>query len=137
MKSFILGSSTMTALCASALFALAVASPTHASAQELIGQGTFKGASRHTASGTVSVSKSSSGTVVTLEKDFSFDGAPDPKLGFGRDGYDSQAKFSELKSNKGKQVYEIPSSIDPSKYSEVWIWCEQYNVPLGVAAIKK
>ena len=142
MKSFVVGSFTIAALCASALFTAAlftgtVGISTQAAAQERIGQGAFKGESRHVASGTVSVSKSSSGTVVTLEKDFSFDGAPDPKLGFGRNGYDPKAKFSELKSNKGKQVYEIPSSIDASKYNEVWIWCQQYNVPLGVAELKK
>ena len=137
MKSFVVGSAAITALVASTLSIGAAGISTQAAAQERIGQGAFKGASRHVASGTVSVSKSSSGTIVTLEKDFSFDGAPDPKLGFGRNGYDPKAKFSELKSNKGKQVYEIPSSIDASKYNEVWIWCQQYNVPLGVAAIKQ
>jgi hypothetical protein len=137
MKSFVVGSAAIAALVASTLFMGAAGISTQAAAQERIGQGAFKGESRHVASGTVSVFKSSSGTVVTLEKDFSFDGAPDPKFGFGRNGYDPKAKFSELKSNKGKQVYEIPSSIDASKYNEVWIWCQQYNVPLGVAAIKK
>ena len=126
----------LAALCATALIAACLGFSHVTSAQELIGQGTFKGKSRHVASGTVNVSKTSSGTVVTLENDFSFDGAPDPKLGFGRNGYDAKAKFSELKSNKGKQVYEVPSSIDAGKYNEVWIWCEKYNVPLGVAAIK-
>ena len=137
MKAFVVDSSTIAVVCVSALFILAVSISTQASAQELIGQGAFKGESRHVASGTVNVSKTSSGTVVTLEKNFSFDGAPDPKLGFGRNGYDPKAKFSELRSNKGKQVYEVPASIDASKYNEVWIWCQQYNVPLGVAAIKK
>jgi len=74
---------------------------------------------------------------VTLEQNFSFDGAPDPKLGFGRNGYDPKAKFPEFRSNKGKQVYEVPASIDASQYTEIWIWYQQYNVPLGVAAIKK
>ncbi len=74
---------------------------------------------------------------MTLEQNFSFDGAPDPKLGFGRNGYDPKAKFSEFRSNKGKQVYEVPASIDASQYTEIWIWYQQYNVPLGVAAIKK
>lgn len=137
MKAFVVGPPTIAAVCVSALITLAVGISSQAASQELIGQGAFKGESRHVASGTVKVSKTSSGTVVTLEKNFSFDGAPDPKLGFGRNGYDPKAKFSELKSNKGKQVYEIPSSIDASKYNEVWIWCQQYNVPLGVAAIKK
>lgn len=137
MKVFAVRPFFISAICTVAVIGTIVAGPTIASAQEVIGQGTFKGKSRHVASGTVNVAKSGSGAVVTLENDFSFDGAPDPKLGFGRNGYDPKAKFSDLKSNKGKQVYEVPSSIDPDKYNEVWIWCEKYNVPLGVAAIKK
>ncbi|MEM9792879.1 MAG: DM13 domain-containing protein, partial [Pseudomonadota bacterium] len=37
--------------------------------------------------------------------------------------------------NTGRSQYEIPSSIDVSAYNEVWIWCERFNVPLGVAKL--
>ena len=107
-----------------------------AAADETLASGSFKGASGHVASGGVSVQKTTDGVVVVLGEDFSFDGAPDPKLGFGKDGYDKTSQFSHLQANSGKQVYKIPASIDPAQYNEVWVWCERYAVPLGVARLK-
>ena len=120
-----------------AFTAAMLAMPTGASAgDETIASGTFVGKSNHVTSGTVSVVKTDSGTKVVLESDFDFDGAPDPKLGFGKNGYDKSSQFSVLKANKGEQSYEIPASINPENYNEVWVWCEQYSVPLGVAKLK-
>lgn len=125
-----------------ALFAVALILAIHflmqnpAAAGETLASGSFTGASGHVASGGVSVQKTADGVVVVLEDDFSFDGAPDPKLGFGKDGYDKASQFSHLEANSGKQVYKIPASIDPSRYNEVWVWCERYAVPLGVAKLQ-
>ena len=112
-------------------FALFVAAPV--AADETIARGSFTGASGHKTSGHVSVMKGDGGVTVVLEKDFSFDGAPDPKLGFGKNGYDKTSQFSELRDNKGAQTYELPASVDPMQYNEIWVWCEQFAVPLGVA----
>ena len=119
-------------------FAAAVlAAPVAVSAQDqVLTSGAFRGQSGHAASGGVSVVKTAKGVVVVLGPDFKFDGAPDPKLGFGKNGYVKSTQFSELKSNSGKQTYEIPSTIDPADYTEVWVWCEKYSVPLGVATLK-
>lgn len=103
---------------------------------QIAASGKFQGRSNHKASGTVSIVKADSGYIARLESDFNFDGAPDPKLGFGNDGYDKSTKFAALKSNKGAQTYALPASIDPAKYNEFWIWCERFNVPLGVARLK-
>lgn len=66
-----------------------------------------------------------------------FDGAPDPKVGFGRDGaYDKTSQLAPLGAKKGHQTYQLPASVDPAKYNEVYIWCEQYSVPLGVAKLQ-
>jgi len=46
MKAFVVGSSTIAAACVSALFALTVGISSQAAAQELIGQGSFKGGNR-------------------------------------------------------------------------------------------
>ncbi len=127
---------------ASAMLALAFTAgvldaPVAAGAEDqVLASGEFRGKSGHAASGGVSVVKTSKGTVVVLEPDFKFDGAPDPKLGFGKNGYVKSTQFSELKSNSGKQTYDIPAAIDPADYTEVWVWCEQYSVPLGVATLK-
>ena len=126
-----------TAMLALAFSAAALAAPVTASAQDqVLASGKFQGQSGHAASGGVSVVKTARGTLVVLEPDFKFDGAPDPKLGFGKNGYVKSTQFSKLKSNSGKQTYEIPSSIVPADYTEVWIWCERYSVPLGVATLK-
>jgi hypothetical protein len=79
---------------------------------------------------------SADGIRVVLQPDFRFDGAPDPKLGFGGNGYDKSSRFSALKSNGGEPAYRIPPSLDPAGYNEFWIWCQRYSVPLGVATLK-
>ncbi len=125
------------AMLALAFSAAALAVPVTASAQDrVLASGKFQGQSGHATSGGVSLVKTAKGTLVVLEPDFKFDGAPDPKLGFGKNGYVKSTQFSKLQSNSGEQTYEIPSSIDPADYTEVWVWCEKYSVPLGVATLK-
>ncbi|MCP4327811.1 MAG: DM13 domain-containing protein [Alphaproteobacteria bacterium] len=124
------------ALISTALLLAAVAASTAQAADgAAVASGTFVGQSGHAASGSVAVHKSGSGYTVVLGEDFVFDGAPDPKLGFGKNGYDSASKFSHLNANSGQQDYTIPAATDVAGYDEVWIWCEQYNVPLGVAKL--
>ncbi|NET39077.1 MAG: DM13 domain-containing protein [Cyanothece sp. SIO1E1] len=98
--------------------------------------GTFEGRSDHIVSGGVTVLKTETGTMVVLESDFSLDGAPDPKLGFGQNGYEPSTQFSPLTSNTGAQIYTVPDSVDPTQYNEIWVWCEKFDVPLGVATLK-
>ena len=103
---------------------------------QVLASGKFRGKSGHATSGGVRVVKTTDGTVVVLEPEFRFDGAPDPKLGFGKNGYVKSTQFSDLKSNRGEQTYQIPPSLDPAGYNEVWIWCQRFSVPLGVATLK-
>ena len=126
-----------TAMSVFVLVAAAVGAPVTASAADhVLASGTFSGQSGHAASGGVSVVKTAKGAQVVLDPNFKFDGAPDPKLGFGKNGYVKSTQFSPLKSNRGGQTYEIPTAIEPTDYTEVWIWCEKYAVPLGVATLK-
>ena len=108
-----------------------------AAADEVLARGQFVGKKGHKTSGGVAVVKTDNGLAVVLERDFSFDGAPDPKLGFGRNGYDPATQFSALKANKGMQRYEIPGSFEPGAYTEIWVWCEKFSVPLGVAKLRQ
>jgi hypothetical protein len=106
-------------------------------AEDVLASGTFAGASGHKTSGGVAVVRTDAGAMVVLQQDFSLDGAPDPKVGFGRDGaYDKKAQLAPLSANKGHQTYQLPASVDPANYNEVYIWCEQYSVPLGVAKLQ-
>ncbi len=102
----------------------------------LVASGGFEGRSSHTARGGASIVETSSGYVLLLEPGFVFDGAPDPKLGFGKDGFQKQTLFSELRANQGAQAYALPKEFDPADHNEVWIWCEKFSVPLGVAALE-
>ena len=113
-----------------------VASQTAWGGDHVLASGKLSGKSGHAASGGVRVVKTADGMVVILDADFRFDGAPDPKLGFGKNGYVKSTQFSDLKSNEGEQTYRIPSSVDPAGYNEIWIWCQKFSVPLGVATLK-
>lgn len=111
----------------------AAASTVSASAPTVLA-GTFSGRSDHVTTGAVTITGSAGNYTLTLGTDFTLDGAPDPVVGFGRNGtYDAASKVSPLKSNAGEQSYTLPASFDPANVSEVYIWCEQFNVPLGVA----
>lgn len=100
------------------------------------GTGSFSGASGHQAAGQVAVVQTADGWEVRLEDDFTFDGAPDPWVGFGKSGAFAPATdFYRLRSNTGAQVYKVPADVDPTAYDEVYIWCRRYSVPLGVARI--
>jgi hypothetical protein len=98
-------------------------------------QGSFEGRSRHITTGGVEIKKSGDGYVVVLGKDFSLDGAPDPKIGFVKDGvYDDASTFAILDKNTGAQTY-AKATYDPAKHNEVYIWCEKFAVPLGVVGL--
>ncbi|MEO0822911.1 MAG: DM13 domain-containing protein [Pseudomonadota bacterium] len=104
---------------------------------DILSHGTFTGATNHVTTGGVSIVKTASGHVVLLEPDFSLDGAPDPRVGLGKDGtYDDASDLGELTMKDGLQVYTVPASVDLSKYNEVYIWCRKFSVPLGVASLK-
>ncbi len=98
--------------------------------------GSFYGVSGKTTSGGVTVSRDSQGYIVTLASNFSFSGAPDPKIGFGSNGrYVDGTLIGLLKSNNGTQSFRVPAHIDVSQFNEVHLWCEKFAVGLGVAPI--
>ena len=99
-------------------------------------RGTFEGRSNHVTTGHASIARANGQWVVILEDDFTFDGAPDPRVALGRDGYDKDTNLSLLASDQGRQVYAIPANLDVADFNEVWIWCKRFNVPLGRAALR-
>ncbi|MEO0386427.1 MAG: DM13 domain-containing protein [Pseudomonadota bacterium] len=119
---------------AAGLPALTLAGPLSA-ASEAVTRGVFTGASGHVTTGTGLLIRDGASFAVQLGADFVFDGAPDPKVALGRDGYDASAILGALQKNTGLQVYPIPASIDAVSYNEIWIWCERFNVPLGSARL--
>ncbi|MEL7256931.1 MAG: DM13 domain-containing protein [Pseudomonadota bacterium] len=118
---------------ATATAALGVA-PAFAGGHGRIGE--FTGKSNHVTKGRAELVEQDGKIVVNLLDDFWFDGAPDPKVALGNNGYDKSTLVGTvLTSNTGAQSYVIPNATDGAKYNEVWIWCEKFNVPLGVAKL--
>ncbi len=99
--------------------------------------GTFTGASNHITTGKVTMTKNADGThTVTLGSNFSLDGAPDPWVGFGKNGkFVPATNLGKLKNLRGGQSYVVPANIDPDDFNEVYIYCVKFNVPLGVAKL--
>lgn len=107
-----------------------------ARAAETVASGGLEGRSGHSVSGTVAIVATEGGFQLVLQEDFRLDGAPDPRVALGRNGYDANTQFSRLRENSGRQVYELPQAIDPTGYTQVWLWCEAFSVPLGVAELR-
>lgn len=99
--------------------------------------GQFTGASDHITKGGVSVTKNEDGTAtVTFDTRFSLDGAPDPHVGFGKDGtFIKASDLGVLKSLSGAQSYIVPATLNIDDYNELYIWCLKFAVPLGVTQL--
>lgn len=94
----------------------------------------FVGENGHTVSGQVEIIQKGEISYLVLGEDFSFDGAPDPRLGFSNgDEFVASSLFSGLNMDSGKQIYRLPATLDVSEYDEVTIWCEKFSVPLAEA----
>ncbi|MEL7125300.1 MAG: DM13 domain-containing protein [Pseudomonadota bacterium] len=102
-----------------------------------IATGTFTGASDHITTGTVDVVANADGShTIILGEDFSLDGAPDPRVGLGKNGhYDGNTDSGVLGNLTGAQSFTVPAGVDVSDFNEVYIWCEKFSVPLGVATL--
>ncbi|MEM1277979.1 MAG: DM13 domain-containing protein [Pseudomonadota bacterium] len=107
----------------------------HAGALLKTASGVFIGKSNHVTNGGASIARRAGEWVVVLEDDFFFDGAPDPHVALGSDGYRKEASLALLRSNNGQKVYEIPANLDVADFNEIWIWCDEFSVPLGVAKL--
>lgn len=95
---------------------------------------TFTEESDHAVSGKVEIVKKGKVYYLVLGEDFSFDGAPDPRLGFSsQDSFVETSTFSGLNLDSGKQIYRLPATLDISNFDEVTIWCEKFGVPLAEA----
>ncbi|MEM9550147.1 MAG: DM13 domain-containing protein [Pseudomonadota bacterium] len=98
--------------------------------------GQFTGATGHVTKGRATLSGAAGAQTVVLQDDFWFDGAPDPRVGLGRNGkFDPDTDLGELRKNTGGQTYSVPAGLDLSRHNEIYIWCRKFSVPLGVAKL--
>ena len=101
-----------------------------------ISQGSFSGRSDHITTGQVTLEKTATGYQLRFSSDFELDGAPDPVVAIGNgETFQVANKLGKLKNRTGEQVYTLPSSFTPGQFSEVYVWCEKFSVPLGVAEL--
>ena len=107
-------------------------------ADEIVVQGTFFGENGHDTSGTAQLVKlDSGGYVIRFGDDFKHDGtAPDATVGLGKSGYDKTTDLGKLRENNGAQDYALPAGFDPKGYNQIYVWCTEYAVSLGVAEVK-
>lgn len=98
--------------------------------------GSFNGASGHITTGDVTVVKTDGGYEIRLAGNFNFDGAPDPRIGFGKGGkFAKGTDFEPLQNDVGAQVYKVPADLNPAEFESIYVWCRQYSVPLGKAIL--
>lgn len=99
-----------------------------------LSQGQFSGRSDHVTTGQVSIEKTASGYELRFADDFFLDGAPDPVVALGNDNTFLVAnKLGALKNKTGAQIYLLPDNFNPAQFSQVYVWCEKFSVPLGIA----
>lgn len=100
--------------------------------------GTFIGVGDgiHDAAGNAKVIAAEDGRVLRLEEFRSTNG-PDlyVYLSVDKEATD-YVNLGKLKGNIGNQNYEIPNGTDLSKYDTVLIWCQQFSVLFGSAALQ-
>ena len=123
------------AACA-VLAAVSVATAQSALAAEVLKSGTIVGQGGHKAAGSVKIVNDGAVTKVVLGKNFFLRNAPDPKLAWGRGGYKRGTIYAKLRKRNGAQEYVVPAGTNIGKFTEFWIWCERYNVPLAMAKLK-
>ncbi|MCK0103236.1 DM13 domain-containing protein [Pseudohalocynthiibacter sp. F2068] len=123
-----------TAVALSAIFLFA---PLGASAEISPTTGMFTGASNHVTTGGVTILKTADGgALVVLDTDFSLDGAPDPHVGFGKDGaFEVATDLGKLEKSDGLQVFVVPPTVNVDDFNEIYVWCLEFGVPLGIAAL--
>ena len=120
-------------LIASSALLASTALPAFAGGHGRVGE--FTGASNHVTKVRAEVFTKYGQTEIILQVDYRFVGAPVSKVALGRNGDDATTLMGKLSKNAGMHSYIVPAGIDASQYNEVWIWCEKFNVPLGVAKL--
>jgi hypothetical protein len=90
----------------------------------------LKGADpEHPASGTIKLD----GRQITLEN-VSITEAPDGRaLLTNKHDEPSGVRIGPLQGFTGTHSYEIPSDINQEDFDSVTIWCDKFNVPIGLA----
>ncbi len=105
--------------------------------EKTVAAGTFAGVGKYHAEGQARLVEKAGTYYLRFANDFAVDDGPDLYVYLGKDGhYSPSTLISVLGQDDGSRFYEIPSSIDISNYSEVWIWSRMQETAYAFALLK-
>ena len=102
----------------------------------------------HQTSGRATIYKASDGTHYLRLTDFTTSNGPDVHVLLVRNddsglteeivkGHLDSVELGSLKGNQGDQNYDLPASVDLTKYNAVTIYCERFHAVFGVARLEQ
>lgn len=110
-----------------------------------LAMGSFQGADDfHQGSGTAQLVRKADGKLEIHFKDFDVTNGPDLKVYVSSHEGPTKASdvldnawtnISQLKGNKGDQVYRLPDTVSESDIASVVIWCEAFSVLFATASL--
>lgn len=101
----------------------------------------------HTTSGTARILRLADGTYQLVLENLSTSNGPDVRVWLsagpvieGQDGWFTAGQHDHLevapiKGNLGDQVYTLPAGTDPTAWTSVVLWCEDFGVSFGAAEL--
>lgn len=120
-----------------------VSTPVVAQAGTVISTGSFTTVDRgHATSGSVRIVSENGQRYIEFGQDFATGSGPDVKVILSRDEVvtkklteGSYITLARLESFNGSQRYAIPEDVNLDEYNSVAVWCKQFNVTFGYAAL--
>lgn len=101
----------------------------------------------HETSGTASIVRHPDGSYQLVLENLETSNGPDVRVWLsagpvmeGRAGWftagdHEHIDIAPLKGNRGNQVYDLPADFDPSSWPTVDLWCDDFSVSFGAAAL--
>lgn len=101
----------------------------------------------HDTSGTARILSLPDGSHQLVLENLSTSNGPDVRVWLsagpvieGRDGWFTAGRYEHLevapiKGNLGNHVYDLPAGTDPSAWTSVVLWCEDFSVSFGAAEL--
>lgn len=103
-----------------------------------IASGSFEGFAGHAVSGETFLTESYGDIYLVLDESFELADGEKARIGFGRDGqFYTSTRFTTLKDASGRQVYHVPSSINPYEFNSVYVWGNKSRQVLGFANLER
>jgi hypothetical protein len=131
------------ALFVAGIFLYAGATQAQEKAAKVLEKGEFHNADK-AGSGTATIYQLANGKRVLRLTNFSVENGPDlhVRLIAANDAKNTASvtktdhvELGNLKGNKGSQNYDVPESVDLSKYKVVSIWCNRFSVNFAAAPL--